>query len=426
MYLQVEVAWQQGLRVTQEQLSGDTECLRERLQHALDRLRREIDQDVAAEYGVQPLQLAAHPLVAGGRQVQVVELHQLLDLVLDQETLADPVEVALQVAGRGGPHRPGGVHPVARLLERAVVDVRGEDPDVPVPPVGERLHQRDRYRVRFLAGGAPRGPDAYRLRRGGDLLGEALAERLEVAGVAEKVGLADGQELQQFLEFVTVFPVQLQVGEVLGVAVQVQGGHALVESARQGGAVARLEVQPGAGKDVFRDVTAEFVAQLLVGAALFGPAAKGGQIVEKPFHVEWFRYEIEDMQQLRLKPQTFRDDDDRHDASPGRAVQPVLDGKTGDLRPLHGDDDQIRFLPSYGAKSLFPLRNRACVVTRVDQEFAQISGERGVIADDEDVQGQWQLSSVWQLWRARRWPVGGADQVKNESIKHITFHNPLE
>ena len=121
----------------------------------------------------------------------MAEDDHLAERLRNAEGLVERLEVAHLVVVRQLFENIRGVDAAARVVDRALVEVCGENPDAPFGKLrAERVRQKERERIRLLARGAPRRPEAkdvallapqrYQLRH------HALAYELESLGVSEE------------------------------------------------------------------------------------------------------------------------------------------------------------------------------------------------------------------------------------------------
>src|SRR5205085_11031116 len=151
------------------------------------------------------------------RQVLMAEDDHLPEGLRDAERLVERLEVAHLVVVRQFFEHVRGVDAAARVVDRALVEVCGENLDAPFGKLrAERVRQKERQRVRLLARCAPGRPEAkdvsliapqrYKLRH------HALAYELEGFGVAEEARDLDEKCAYEFMH---LFGVSVEVSLVL-------------------------------------------------------------------------------------------------------------------------------------------------------------------------------------------------------------------
>ncbi len=151
----------------------------------------------------------------------------------------------------------GGVNPLARPCERPVVQVGGKHLKVKLVQghfmARGLLHQQHRHRIGFLAGRAADGPDAHAialaapLEEGGDRL---LGQRLPGAAIAEKVGNADEQVVEERVGLVWLVAQKEQVGFHAFLAAKL---HPAADAAQHGRALVLGKVVPRVRVDLRQD-----------------------------------------------------------------------------------------------------------------------------------------------------------------------------
>src|SRR5512146_2439694 len=198
----------QGLGMSQEQVTAAPELVVEALDHLFLRLAVEIDDHVPAENDVH---VADQACLMGIEQVYVAERNELLDAV-DDAVIALLVEgeVLCQHAGVRRAVRALLVDPLPGRMQHPLVDVAPDDLDLPVAPPVPRFEQEYGDGVGLLAGRAPGAPDAERLAAGETLaqIGQdLLGKRMELRVLAEKIGFVRGQVVDEGGELLFPLPV---------------------------------------------------------------------------------------------------------------------------------------------------------------------------------------------------------------------------
>jgi hypothetical protein len=244
----------------------------EQRDHAVLQIRGQVDQQVAAGDQVQ--------LRERGVLQQVVNREQadLTQVVDDAVGAVLALEVPLQPLGGDILGNAGRIAADAGDLQRVLVDVAGEDLQ-PGRAVRFRhaLAQQHRDRVGLLARGAGRHPYAHRVV--GALAFEQLRDhlplqRLEGRRVAEEVGDADQQVLEQQVDFLGVPPQTLdEVGHFL----DLQHLHAALNPADDGLVLVVLEIVAGP-----RAQQREDLHQVIDGLAPAVAAALAAELVQMP------------------------------------------------------------------------------------------------------------------------------------------------
>jgi hypothetical protein len=177
-------------------------------QHLLLRGRLQIDEHVATADEVHAREGRVLDHVVRG------EHHHLADVGDDLVAARALQEVAREAVGRDVGDRLFAVDGAGRELDRAAMDVRGEDLHGPVAVLLGELGEQDGERVGLFAGGAARHPDAQRgiTRPTLHQLGQHLVlEHLERLFVAEEARHADEQIAVENVELVAALAEAVDV-----------------------------------------------------------------------------------------------------------------------------------------------------------------------------------------------------------------------
>jgi hypothetical protein len=230
-------------RAHEQHAAGRQSEMKQR-QHGALRGRLQIDQHV-------PARDEAHLRERGVLQHVVTREHdQRPQLLRDLESARPPGEEALESRRADVRQLVVPVDAHARKLERQRMHVGREDLEVDRPTTCRHLLvKQHRERVRLLAGGAARDPQAHLLRRWHpveDLRDDLALERLERFRIAKELGHADQEILVQRVELVGLGQ---QLLRVRGDAVHAKQIDAALDAAGDGAGL------------VEREVDAELIAQ---------------------------------------------------------------------------------------------------------------------------------------------------------------------
>ena len=129
--------------------------------YCLCSFRGEVNEDIAAEDDVDRSRSVQRRRKDGVRKVERKKCYHLSNLWTDYEpTVWRALKVTSLDTVRSVAEGPFGIHPAGGALQKPRVDIRSDDRDTPVGELGNGRGQRDRDRIRFLAGTTGGTPDA--------------------------------------------------------------------------------------------------------------------------------------------------------------------------------------------------------------------------------------------------------------------------
>lgn len=227
---------------TEEQETVRFQCQMEHFQHPQLHVTAEVDQQIAARDHVQLGERRIAQQIVRGEQDAVAQgFADAAAVVFLGEELAQP-------RWRHIHHDGSRIGAGARHRDRIIVDIGSKQLDIGrFGQRGRMIGQQHRQRIRFLAAGAGRHPyaDLLTLRLVAEQLRHhTVFQRLERIAVAEEIGHADQQILEQGLE--------LQRLAFQQVGIVAQRGHALHQQAaldppQYRGALVVTEIVTGIG-----------------------------------------------------------------------------------------------------------------------------------------------------------------------------------
>lgn len=238
------------------------------VEHPRLRVAVQVDEQVAARDQVEPRKGRVAQHIVHGKKHGLAQLAPctVAAVLLDEEA-AQPVFAHIGHDGRR-------VDAFARHADRVVIEVGGKHLQRRRGVEHARvLGEQHGHRIRLFARGAARHPHAHGVRPGlaFEQTRYVRLQRRKALAVAEKVGHADEQVLQQSAGLAGARAQAIQVARHIAHVVDL---HAPADTAHDGGALVVAEITPGTAAH-----EAEHIAQrCLVGgrAGLLRPACRGG------------------------------------------------------------------------------------------------------------------------------------------------------